>query len=204
MQGSISNGGRKRVALYARVSTTAQTVENQLGELRAIAHRQGWHIVAELTDNGISGAKGRLQRPAFDELLKRATRRQFDLIMVWAIDRLGRSIQQLVSFMNDLQALGIDLYVHQQAIDTTTASGRMVFGIFSALGEYERELIRERILAGQKRAREQGVKIGRPSKMNDAVRTSVKLLRDRGMGIKAISKTLQIGVGSVYSALKPA
>ena len=192
----------RRVAIYARVSTASQTVENQFQELREVAQRNGWTVVAELSDSGISGAKGRDQRPAFDQLLKRATRREFDLIMVWAIDRLGRSIQHLVGFMNDIQAMGVDLYVHQQAIDTTTPSGRMIFGIFSALGEYERELIRERIMAGQKRARAQGVKIGRPSKMNDAVRTSVKLLRDGGMGIKEISKRLEIGVGSVYSALQ--
>lgn len=194
----------RRVAIYARVSTSSQTVENQLQELREVAKRNGWTIVAELSDSGISGAKGRDQRPAFDQLLKRATRREFDLIMVWAIDRLGRSIQHLVGFMNDIQAMGVDLYVHQQAIDTTTPSGRMTFSIFSALGEYERELIRERILAGQKRARAQGIKIGRPSKLNDAVRTSVKLLRDGGMGIKEISKRLDIGVGSVYSALNAA
>jgi len=195
---------RRRVALYARVSTSHQTVENQLAELREIAHRQGWSIVAELSDEGISGSKGRDKRPAFDQLLKRATRREFDLIMVWAIDRLGRSIQHLVGFMNELQSLRVDLYVHQQAIDTTTPSGRMVFGIFSALGEYERELIRERILAGQKRARSQGIKIGRPSKLNNAVKTSVRLLRGNGMGIKQIAKTLEIGIGSVYSSLSDA
>jgi DNA invertase Pin-like site-specific DNA recombinase len=191
----------KKVAIYARVSTSSQTVENQFQELREVAKRNGWQIVAELSDSGISGAKGRDQRPAFDQLLKRATRREFDLIMVWAIDRLGRSIQHLVGFMNDILAMDVDLYVHQQAIDTTTPSGRMIFSIFSALGEYERELIRERIMAGQKRARAQGVKIGRPSRINDAVRTSVKLLRDGGMGIKEISKRLEIGVGSVYGAL---
>jgi DNA invertase Pin-like site-specific DNA recombinase len=161
-------------------------------------------VVAEFSDNGISGTKGRDQRPAFDDLLKRATRREFDLIMVWAIDRLGRSIQHLVSFMTEIQSLGVDLYVHQQAIDTTTPSGRMIFGIFSALGEYERELMRERIMAGQRRARSQGVQIGRPSKMNDAVRTSVKLLHGNGMAIRIIAKQLEIGVGTVYSALKAA
>ena len=128
----------RRVAIYARVSTSSQTVENQFQELREVAHRNGWQIVAELSDTGISGAKGRDQRPAFDQLLKRATRREFDLIMVWAIDRLGRSIQHLVGFMNDILAMGVDLYVHQQSIDTTTPSGRMIFSIFSALGEYER------------------------------------------------------------------
>jgi len=194
----------KKVAIYARVSTVNQTVENQFQELRIVAERNGWTIVAELSDNGISGSKGRDQRPAFDELLKRATRREFDLIMVWAIDRLGRSIQHLVGFMNEIQSLNVDLYVHQQAIDTTTPSGRMIFGIFSALGEYERELMRERIMAGQRRARSQGVKIGRPSKMNEAVKTSVQLLRGNGMAIREISKRLEIGVGTVYLALKVA
>ena len=194
----------KRVAIYARVSTASQTVENQFQELRAVAKRNDWHTVAELSDNGISGSKGRDQRPAFDELLKRATRREFDVVMVWAIDRLGRSIQHLVGFMNEMQALNVDLYIHQQAIDTTTASGRMIFSIFSALGEYERELIRERIKAGQKRASSQGVKIGRPSKMNDAVRSSVKMLKDRGVGIREIAKKLEIGVGTVYSVLRAA
>ena len=198
----MSHSKPRRVAIYARVSTSSQTVENQFQELREVAKRNGWQIVAELSDNGISGSKGRDQRPAFDQLLKRATRREFDVIMVWAIDRLGRSIQHLVGFMNDIVAMGVDLYVHQQAIDTTTPSGRMIFGIFSALGEYERELMRERIMAGQRRARAQGVKIGRPSKLNDAVRTSVKLLRENGMGIKEISKRLEIGVGSVYSAIR--
>lgn len=200
----MKNANSKRVAIYARVSTASQTVENQLQELREVARRNGWRIVAELADNGISGSKGRDQRPAFDELLKRATRREFDVVMVWAIDRLGRSIQHLVGFMNEIHNLGVDLYIHQQAIDTTTASGRMVFGIFSALGEYERELIRERIIAGQKRARAQGVKIGRPSKMNDAVRTSVKMLREKGVGIRDIAKKLEIGVGTVYSVLRAA
>ncbi len=193
---------RRRVAIYARVSTASQTVENQLIELRTVAQRAGWQIVAELTDNGISGTKGRDQRPAFDELLKRSTRREFDVVMVWAIDRIGRSIQHLVTFMNHMQSVGIDLYIHQQSIDTTTAAGRMIFGVFSALGEYERELIRERIIAGQQRARAQGTKIGRPSKMNDAVKTSVRLLKGKGVGIREIASKLEIGIGTVYSVLK--
>lgn len=201
---SFSSLKSRRVAIYARVSTSSQTVENQFLELREVAKRNGWNIVAEISDSGISGSKGRDQRPGFDALLKRATRREFDLILVWAVDRIGRSIQHLVGFMNDIAAMGVDLYVHQQAIDTTTPSGRMIFGIFSALGEYERELMRERIMAGQKRARAQGIKIGRPTKMNDAVRTSVRMLRENGVGIRDIAKRLEIGVGTVYSALKAA
>jgi DNA invertase Pin-like site-specific DNA recombinase len=194
----------RRAAIYARVSTASQTVDNQIADLREVAARNGWYVVIELTDSGVSGAKGRDQRPAFDELLRRATRREFDVIMVWSVDRLGRSIQHLVAFMNEIQALGIDLYSHQQALNTATPAGRMVFSVFSALGEYERELIRERIIAGQRRARSQGTKIGRPSKMNDAVRTSVRLLRDKGMSIREIAKRLEIGVGTVYTVLKTA
>lgn len=192
----------KRVALYGRVSTTNQTAENQFLDLRAVASRNGWRITAELGDHGISGAKAREQRPAFDELIKRATRREFEVIMVWSIDRLGRSLQQLVGFMNEVQSIGVDLYIHQQAIDTTTPSGRMVFGIFSALGEYERDLIKERIISGQRRARAQGIRIGRPSKMNEAVRSSIKLLRADGVAIKDIARRFEIGVGTVYSALR--
>ena len=107
-------------------------------------------------------------------------------------------------FMNDTVAMDVDLYFHQQTIDTRTPSGRVIFSILSALGEYEHELIRERIMAGQKRSRAQGVKIGGPSKLNEAARISVKFLRDGGMGIKEISKRLEIGVGSVYGALKAA
>ena len=145
----------RRAVIYARVSTSSQNVEYQIAELREVAMRNGWHVALELTDSGISGSKGRDQRPAFNDLIHRATRREFDIVMVWAIDRLGRSVQQLVDFMNELQWLGIDLYSHQQALNTATPAGRMVFSIFSALGEYERELIRERIIAGQRRARSQ-------------------------------------------------
>jgi DNA invertase Pin-like site-specific DNA recombinase len=169
-----------------------------------VAARNGWLVVAEFTDHGISGSKGRDQRPAFDQLLRGATRREFDIIMVWAIDRLGRSIQQLVGFMNEIQALGIDLYVHQQAINTRTPAGRMIFGIFSALGEYERELIRERIIAGQQRAKAQGIRIGRPTKMNSAVKTSVLLLREKGLSVRQIAKRLEIGVGTTYAIIKAA
>ena len=193
-----------KIAIYCRVSTTSQSSENQLQDLRSVAAKMGWKIICELTDHGISGTKGKDNRPAFAELMRRATRREFDMILVWSICRIGRSIQNLVEFMSELQALNVGLYVHQQSLDTSTPSGRMIFSIFSALAEYERELIRERIIAGLNRARKQGVKLGRPSKMNDAVRTSVKMLREKGVGIKEISRKLEIGVGSVYKALDAA
>ena len=194
----------KRIALYARVSTDKQTVENQLIELRSLCERLGYTIVQEYTDNGISGAKGRNDRPALDAMLKAATQRKFDMVMCWSIDRLGRSLQNLVEILNELQALGIDLYFQQQGMDTSTPSGRMIFSVFGAIGEFERNLIRERVLAGQQRAKANGVKIGRPSKMNDGMKSAVKLLREKGMGIKQIARELQIGVGTVYSVMQVA
>ena len=113
-----------RVAIYTRVSTNDQTTANQLLELQAVAQRSGWEIVGIYEDVGISGSKGRDKRPGFDRLLKDATARKFDMIAAWSVDRLGRSIQHLVSFLTDLQALGCNLYLHQQALDTSTPSGR--------------------------------------------------------------------------------
>jgi DNA invertase Pin-like site-specific DNA recombinase len=191
----------KRIAIYARVSTDKQSTENQLLELRTLCNQLGYTIVQEYTDNGISGAKSRDERPALDLLLKDATRRKFDMVMCWSIDRLGRSLQHLVEILNELQALKIDLYFQQQGMDTSTPSGRMIFSVFGAIGEFERNLIRERVIAGQQRAKANGVKLGRPTKMNDGMRSAVKILREKGMGIKQISRELQIGVGTVYSVM---
>ena len=191
----------KKVAIYARVSTDKQTTENQLNELRAVASRMGYVIVQEYVENGISGAKSRSDRPSLDAMLKDAVRGRFDMVMCWSIDRLGRSLQNLVEILNELETLKVDLYFLQQGMDTSTSSGRMMFSIFGALAEYERNLIRERVLAGQQRAKANGVKLGRPSKMNDGMRSAVKLLREKGMGIKQIARELQIGVGTVYSVI---
>ena len=124
----------KRVVIYARVSTTHQNVDNQLLELRNTASRYGWNVMFELIDDGISGAKGRRDRPAFDHLFRMVQRRECDVVMAWDVSRLGRSIQDLVGFMKEVQSAGVDLYIHQQAINTATPAGRMIFGIFSALG----------------------------------------------------------------------
>ncbi len=191
----------KRIALYARVSTDKQTCENQLQELRTIAERMNYTIVAEFVDNGISGMKTRQNRPALDQLMKSSTQRKFDMVMCWSIDRLGRSLQNLVEILNELQALKIDLFFLQQGMDTSTPSGRMIFSIFGAIGEFERNLIRERVIAGQKRAVANGVKIGRPSKMNDGLRSAIQLLREKGMGIKQIARELKVGIGTVYSVI---
>ena len=189
----------KRVALYARVSTDKQTCENQLNELRSIAERMQYIIVDEFIDEGISGATS--SRPSLDALMKSATQRRFDMVMCWSIDRLGRSLQNLIEILNELQSLKVDLFFMQQGMDTSTSAGRMMFSIFGALEEFERNLIRERVIAGQQRAISQGVKMGRPTKMNDGMKNAIKLLRERGIGIKQIARELKIGIGTVYSAI---
>lgn len=194
----------KSAVIYARVSTANQTVENQLLELRAAADRMGWRINAEIVDEGISGSKGREARAGFDLLFRKIQRKEIDVVMTWSIDRLGRSLQHLVSLMEDIQQSGVDLYVHQQAINTSTPAGRMTFSIFSALGEYERELIRERIAAGISRARAQGRKLGRPTNVTDQTAAQVRMLRNHGQSIRSIAADLRIGVGTVRSFLTAA
>lgn len=174
----------KKVALYARVSTDSQTVENQLQELHAVAARQGWVVVAVHTDEGISGAKGRDQRPGFDNLLKGVTRRDFDMIAAWSVDRLGRSLPHLVGFLGDIQAKGVDLYLHQQGLDTSTPSGRAMFGMLGVFAEFERAMIRERIMAGLRRTTK---KSGRKPMPEDRVAAIRKSLGD-GLGIRATAR----------------
>jgi len=192
----------KKIAIYARVSTDKQSVENQLNELRTVANRMGYVIIQEYVDKGISGAKSRVDRPSLDLMMKDAVRGRFDMVMCWSIDRLGRSLQNLIEILNELQSVKVDLYFLQQAIDTSSPMGKMIFSILGALGSYERELIKERVIAGQQRAKSEGKHIGRPSQINDALKEAVKLLRKKGMAIKKIAKTLSIGVGSVYKVLE--
>ena len=191
----------KKVCLYCRVSTTHQTSENQLRELRGVAERMGYEIVSEFIDNGISGAKSRKDRPALDEMMKLATQRKFEMVMCWSIDRLGRSLQHLVEILNELQAMKIDLFFMQQGMDTTTPSGRMIFSVFGAIGEFERNLIRERVIAGQQRAKASGIHIGRPTKMNDGMRSAIQAMHENGMSIRQIAKSCKVGIGTVYSVV---
>ena len=152
----------KRVALYARVSTDGQTVSNQLEELREVAERHGWEVVQEFTDKGISGAKGREDRPQFNAMWKGIIRKDFDLIATWSIDRLGRSLLDLLHFLKDVHPKGLGLYFHKQGLDTTTPSGKMQFQLLGAFAEYERAMIQERVRAGLQRAKREGKRLGRP------------------------------------------
>jgi DNA invertase Pin-like site-specific DNA recombinase len=151
----------KRVALYLRVSTSGQTVENQRIELSAVAERHGWQVVAEFVDTGIRGAKGRDKRPAFDKLCKAITRRQIDMVAAWSVDRLSRSLQDLVAFLGEVHGAGVDLYLHQQGLDTSTPAGRALFQMMGVFAEFERAILVERINAGIARARQVGTKSGK-------------------------------------------
>src|SRR6266550_1001406 len=156
----------KRAVLYLRVSTVDQTTANQERELRDVASRMGCEIVRVYKDHGISGAKGRDKRPEFDRLLRDAAQRKFDMVMAWSVDRLGRSLQDLVGFLSELHALHVDLFLHQQGLDTTTPAGKAMFQMMGVFAEFERAMIAERVRAGLARARENGTKtgnaIGRP------------------------------------------
>ena len=191
----------RKAVIYSRVSTNEQTVENQLKVLREVAEKRGLEVVREISDEGISGAKGRDERPGFDELIKGSVKNEWDIILVWDVSRLGRSLKHLVSFLEDIQSAHCDLYIHQSGIDTSTASGKMMFGMLSVFSEFERSMIRERVIAGQQRAVTNGVKLGRKTNVNDGIITAVYHMRQNNISIKRIAKDLQIGVGTVYKIL---
>lgn len=193
----------KRVGIYLRVSTDSQTTENQRRELEAVAGRSGWDVVALYEDAGISGAKGRDKRPGFDRLLKDATNRKVNLVAAWSVDRLGRSLQDLIGFLTELRALNCDLYLHQQALDTSTPSGRAMFQMLGVFAEFERGMIRERVNAGLARARAKGVKLGR-HRVKPSVEARIRELKAEGMGILKIGRTVGVGTSVVQRVLTAA
>jgi DNA invertase Pin-like site-specific DNA recombinase len=187
----------KRVALYLRVSTDQQTTDNQERELRQVAERAGWEVVEVYRDRGISGAKDRAQRPAFDRLMKDASRRRFDLIASWSVDRLGRSLQGLVAFLSEVHALGVDLYLHQQGVDTTTPAGKALFQMMGVFAEFERGMIQERVRAGLQRAVADGKRLGRPpmdAAKDRAIRAALRKGKD---SVRAIAKAIGVGSSTV-------
>ena len=187
---------KKTVAIYARVSTGDQTADNQLIELRQVAERMGWVIVEEYLDQGISGSKDRKQRPAYDQMCSAIVQRKFDVVMAWSVDRLGRSLQQLVALLMDMNAKGIDLYLHQQGLDTTTPTGKAMFQMCGVFAEFEQAMIQERVKAGLERARSQGKTLGRP-RTSSTVEQQIKDARQQGKGIRKIASELGIGVSVV-------
>ena len=185
-----------RAAIYLRVSRDDQTTENQRLVLEKVARHRGWVIVQTYEDQGISGAKGRDQRPAFDQMLKDAVRRQFDVLMVWSIDRLGRSVLHVANALAELDAAGVALYSDQQAIDSTTPMGRAMIQMASVFGEQERQIIRSRVLAGLDRVRQQGKKLGRP-KVSPKTEGAIRQHLATGHGILKVAALVGVGSGTV-------
>ena len=194
----------KRAAIYARVSTQKnQTPQNQIIRLRDVAERAGWEVVEEYVDKGISGAKGRDKRPAFDRLCTAATRREIDVVMAWSVDRLGRSLQDLVTFLSELQASKVDLYLDRQGIDTTTPGGKALFQMMGVFAEFERAMIQERIHAGLARAKKEGKRLGRP-RVSQETERAILAARTEGKSINKIMAELGVGKSTVRRVIAEA
>lgn len=193
---------QKRVAIYARVSTDEQSTEAQVAALRSVADSRAYAVFDVYIDHGISGSKGRDKRPQFDRLQKDAVRGRFDLVMAWSVDRLGRSLQDLVAFLAEMQASNVGLYLHQQALDTTTPAGRALYGMLGVFAEFERSMIVARVRSGMERAKTHGTRsgkaIGRPrlsSIAEQAIRAD--LMHADRKGVRAIARQHRVGTGTV-------
>ena len=186
----------KHVAIYLRVSKSKQETSNQRRELEAVASRSGWQIVKVYEDAGISGAKGRDKRPGLDAMMKAVNAKEFDMVAAWSVDRLGRSLTDLLGILQGLHDKGVDLFLHQQGLDTSTTAGRAMFQMLGVFAEFERGIIRERINAGLARARANGTKLGRRP-VKPAIEARIRQLRAKGDGILKIGRKLGIGTSVV-------
>jgi DNA invertase Pin-like site-specific DNA recombinase len=195
----------KRAVLYLRVSTIDQTTANQERELRQVAERSGWEIVKVYKDHGISGAKGRDKRPAFDALCRDAAQRRFDVVMAWSVDRLGRSLQDLVGFLSELHAFRVDLFLHQQGLDTTTPAGKAMFQMLGVFAEFERSIIQERVRAGLRRAKDEGKQLGRPRIPAELEQRILAALKAPGRteGVRKIAARFGVDPATVQRISRP-
>jgi DNA invertase Pin-like site-specific DNA recombinase len=195
-----------RAALYLRVSTTDQDTERQERELRAAAAARGWEVVEVYEDNGISGAKDRTKRPAFDRLHKDAIRSKFDVVMAWSVDRLGRSLRDLVAFLQELHAAGVELFLYQQAVDTTTPAGKAMFQMLGVFAEFERSMIVERVRSGLAKAKANGTKSGKPigrPRIPDYVRAEIRrVYKAGGISMRALARKFDVSLGIVQDCLR--
>jgi DNA invertase Pin-like site-specific DNA recombinase len=182
------------------VSTDEQTTENQRLELEGVAKARGWQIVGSYDDNSVSGAKGREHRREFDRLLKDATRGRFDMVAAWSVDRLGRSLRDLVAFLDEIHSAGVELYLHRQALDTSSPSGRALFGMLGVFAEFERSMIVERVRAGMTRARAKGKHMGRPT-IAAATRTAIAAGAKAELSGRAIAKQAGVSEATVRRVL---
>ena len=195
-----------RAALYLRVSTTDQDTARQERELRAVASSRGWEIVEIYTDNGISGSKGREKRPGFDRLHQDAMRGKFDIVMSWSVDRLGRSLKDLIAFLQEMHAAGVDLFLYQQALDTTTPAGKAMFQMLGVFAEFERSMIAERVRSGLAKAKANGTKSGNPigrPRTSEALKQRIKdTYHAGGVGMRGIAKKFGVSLGTVQACLR--
>ena len=189
----------KKAVLYLRVSKNEQTIENQRIELERVAAAKGWKVIAIFKDEGISGAFGREVRVQYDSMFKQGVQAKFDVVLAWDVSRLSRSLVDLVTTLDELHVCGIDLYLHQQAIDTTTPAGKAMFQMCGVFAEFERGILSERVKAGLNRAREEGKTLGRPLK----VANIKKILEDRfsGKTIRQIAENQKLSIGKVHNIL---
>jgi DNA invertase Pin-like site-specific DNA recombinase len=190
----------KRAALYLRVSTDGETTENQRLVLAEVAERRGWTVVATYDDQGVGGGKAREQRAGFDRMLKDAARRRFDILLVAAIDRLGRSTATVSAALEELGAAGVRPYSHREGMDGTTAYGRAMLNMASVFAELERELIRDRVKAGLARVRAEGRRLGRP-RVAEAVKARVVTLRAAGGSLRGVAAACGIALSTVQDIL---
>jgi DNA invertase Pin-like site-specific DNA recombinase len=193
----------KRAVLYLRVSTQDQTTANQERELRDVAERDGWQIVDLYKDHGISGAKSRDKRPAFDKLHKAAAQRKFDVVMAWSVDRLGRSLQDLIGFLSQIHASGVDLFLHQQGLDTTTPAGKALFQMMGVFAEFERSMIQERVRAGLKRAKAEGKRLGRPRIAKELETRILDALNAPGGSVRKVAERFSVNPSTVQRIKSP-
>ncbi len=191
----------KRCVLYSRVSTDKQQCLNQIIEITEYTKRSELQIVRTYQDDSTSSRKEISQRTQLSQMLSDANLQKLDILIISSIDRLARNTKECIEIVNHLNELKIDIVFLRESVDTRTSVGRMIFHVFSSLAEYEREMIRSRIINGLNRAREQGKKLGRKTKVNESLITAVRLLREQKMSIKNISKELKIGVGTVYKII---
>lgn len=192
----------KRAAVYLRVSTAEQSTDRQQAELAEVATRRGWQVTV-FEDAGISGAKGRDKRPALDAMLRDVTRGRFDVVAAWSVDRLGRSLRDLLATLGEVKAAGADMYLHQQGIDTATPAGEAMFQMLGVFAQFERAMIQERVKSGMARAKAKGQRFGRPM-VGDDVETRIRTLRGQGYGVLRIAREVGCGTSVVQRVVKVA
>jgi DNA invertase Pin-like site-specific DNA recombinase len=190
---------KKSVSIYARVSTERQAVDMQLAELREYVQRAGWKVYSEFVDESYTGKN--TARPAFKEMIDEARQRKLDVLLVWKLDRLSRSLKDLIGTLDELGHLGIDFISYDNKIDTSSPTGKLVFQVIGAVAEFERNIISERVKAGLRNARRKGKRLGRPPVLPMVIEKAKKL-RNEGLSYRKIGKQLGISEGMVRKGLK--